>query len=74
MRRTLVRAVVRLAARNHLPAQPRYFLPQFRDLLGQLKHGLVLLGGVPLQVRVALLEGGQSVYFIHAGMMRIARG
>lgn len=74
MRRPLVRAVVRLATSHHLPAQSRDFFPQLRDLLDQFEHGLVLLGSVPLQVRVALLEGGQSVYFIHAGTMRIARG
>lgn len=73
MRRAFAGAVIGLAARRHLPAQLGDFLPELRQLVGQLEHDLVLLGAVAMQVRIALLQAGQAVSFAHAGMMQVAR-
>lgn len=47
--------------------QHRDFLAQFRHLVRQLQHGLVLLGLMALQVGIALFQPRQSFRLIHAG-------
>lgn len=62
MRWTLVRLrrVHRSGSAALWCAKGSEFLLQPRQLLGQLEHGLVLLGLVPLQVCVALFEAREA--------------
>lgn len=67
MRRPLVRQVV-LAARGsgarpaaRAIAHPSQFTPQRGQLVGQLKHGLVLFGHMPLEVGDFFLEALEAI-------------
>ena len=66
MRRSLVRRLLAFPSARLVRTQDRDLFPESRHLIGQLEHGLVLFGAVPLQVGITLLQPGQSRVVIHA--------
>jgi len=65
MRRALVRRAARLRVTRVARAQEGDFLAQLGQFLAELEYRLVLLDHMALQVRVALLEQGESCRFVH---------